>query len=865
METAQLTPAEALMQGDRLGCAVAIWEDIIVVGADQCGDQAPHVGEAHVFRFDYQYGASSWDWEDSLVAGQGSGDEFGTAVAIWDQRILVGAPGRNIAHVFVHDEDDGWLAEAVLSSGGAGEEFGYAVALEGDVAVVGAPASDAQGSNSGAVYVFRYNGSEWTSDGQLLAFDGGGYADDLFGWSVAICGDRIIVGAPYADNGDGAAYLFNHDGDQWQQETRLSAAPGGLLGYAVAIDGDLAVVGASAASGTGSAVVFWNDGATWQEDAQLFASDAAPDDRFGCAVAIRGELIVVGADGQDAAGDDAGAGYVFHFNDAAWVEQAKLLASNGRAGDGFGLAVAARDRNAVLGAPLSDNQASDGGCAYVFGGLCDCQPNDTLDLCDIAQGESDDDNGTGMPDECEPVLANEHADLLPEDGTEDDLFGFSVAIDDRYIIGGAVYNEPDGAAYVFQRNSDGADNWSEDEKLTDPDPQGFELFGSSVSISGDAAVVGAPYDSPGRALVFRRDPPWWLYEAELVFSNPEGGDRIGYAVAICGDVAIVGAPWDDGNGSESGSASIFRRSGTDWEEEINITPPDGSEEDHFGHAVAISGDVVVIGMPSDDTYGNSAGAAYVYRYDGDNWIEEAVLSPQETSPNEQFGTAVAVCGDVIAIGAPGDEEGHPLGTIQVFRYDGEQSSWNPEATLAPGDGQDGDGFGQSVSVSEDTIVAGAHGDDDCGSQSGAAYAFFFNGAEWNEEAKLRASDAESSDQCGFAVAVSANCAAIGAPYDSDNGEESGSVYVFGGMSDANGNGHLDIFDIGIGWSFDENGNGIPDECECPGDFNGDGVVNTADLLHLLGCWGTECGDVDGDGDTDTADLLALLGAWGDCA
>ena len=864
VETSQLAPTDALQAEDHYGCAVAIWEEIIVVGADQNGLEQQGPGAAHVFRFLYRYDASTWDCEGSLNAGQAIGDEFGRDVAVWDDSILVGAPGRSAAHVFRYD-DGSWGTEADLSLGGGSDRLGHAVAIEGNVAVVGAPHSDAQGSHSGAAYVFRYDGSTWKNEAQLLAFDGAEYEDDLFGSSVAIYGDRIIVGAPMLEGEDGSAYVYLHDGSAWTNEARLPVLSAGRFGSSVAIGDGVAVVGAPEAGGTGAASVFRNEGEEWFEDDQLFASDAAADDEFGCAVGLSGEFIVVGAKGNDGGGDGAGAGYIFQHDGEGWAEQAKLLASNAGSGDTFGSAIAVQNQNAVVGAPLNDDQASDGGCAYVFGGLSDCQPNGNLDLCDIMEGESTDENSTGMPDECEPVLATENAKLVPEEVAESDLFGCSVAIDGEYLVGGAMYDYPHGAAYVYHRAGTGADNWNEDETITDPEPEGVELFGHSVSVSGEAAVVGAPYGGPGRAMIFRRDSPWWPHEADLVVSNPDPGERFGFAVAMSGDVAIVGAPWDDEiEENDAGSASIFRRDGSDWPEEFHITITEGSAEDHFGYDVAISGDVAVVGMPGDDTYGTASGAAYVYRYNGEEWVEEEMLSPGEPAWNEQFGTAVAVSGDVIAIGAPGDDEGRPWGTVQVFRYDADESGWVPEATLAPGDGQDGDGFGYSVSVSGSTILAGADGDDDLASRSGAAYAFFYDGAEWNEEAKLRASDGEADNVFGGAVSISGDLAVIGSAGDNDHGDESGSAYVVGGMSDCDENGHIDIFDIGIGWSLDENGNGIPDQCECPADFDGDGDVDTADLLVLLAAWGTPDGDIDGDGDTDTADLLALLAAWGDC-
>ena len=153
---------------------------------------------------------------------------------------------------------------------------------------------------------------------------------------------------------------------------------------------------------------------------------------------------------------------------------------------------------------------------------------------------------------------------------------------------------------------------------------------------------------------------------------------------------------------------------------------------------------------------------------------------------------------------------------------------------------------------------------------GSAYVYQFDGAQWIEEAKLIASDGAAVDLFGSSVATSGAVALIGAWANDDAGSLSGSAYVFTGLSDCNDNGTLDLCDIADGTSTDTNGNGIPDECECPWDLDGSGNVGVSDLLGLLGSWGPcppkgDCpGDFDNSGDVGVKDLLFLLGNWGPC-
>ena len=150
---------------------------------------------------------------------------------------------------------------------------------------------------------------------------------------------------------------------------------------------------------------------------------------------------------------------------------------------------------------------------------------------------------------------------------------------------------------------------------------------------------------------------------------------------------------------------------------------------------------------------------------------------------------------------------------------------------------------------------------------GSAYVYQFDGTNWVEEAKLAASDAAAEHLFGKSVSISGDVAVIGAPGNDDAGTNSGSTYVFGGLSDCNDNGELDLCDIADGTSTDTNRNGIPDECECPWDLNGNGSVGILDLLALLAVWGTDAGgppDFDNDGNVGILDLLTLLGNWGPC-
>ena len=268
----------------------------------------------------------------------------------------------------------------LAADGAADDYFGYSVAVSGDRIVVGAYLDDDSGTSSGSAYLFESDGAGGWSQTKLLAADGA--AGRGFGSSVAIAGDRIVVGASGDDDngsGSGSAYVFEPDGAGGWSQTKLLASDGAgsgdfdigdRFGSSVAIAGDRVVVGAFGDNDngrdSGSAYVFEADGAGGWSETKLLASDGAVSHFFGESVAIAGDRIVVGAPFADDNGSNSGSAYVFEPDGAGGWSETKLLASDGAASDIFGYSVAISGDRVVIGAPLDDDNGSDSGSAYVF-------------------------------------------------------------------------------------------------------------------------------------------------------------------------------------------------------------------------------------------------------------------------------------------------------------------------------------------------------------------------------------------------------------------------------------------------------------------------------------------------------------------
>ncbi len=253
-------------------------------------------------------------------------------------------------------------------------------------------------------------------------------------------------------------------------------------------------------------------------------------------------------------------------------------------------------------------------------------------------------------------------------------------------------------------------------------------------------------------------------ETKLTASDAEPGDvfgRVSNSLALSGSTAVIGAYLSDDAGTSSGSAYIFGNDGTGWTEQAKLTASDAAQNDLYGQAVAISGDTVAVGSFFDDDRGSHSGSVYVYDRNGGTWPETAKLLADDGVEGDVLGIAVAMSGNAILAGAWERDDGAvDTGAAYVFRFDG--TSWAQEAKLVASDAAASDKLGRSVGIDGDVAVVGAPFADVGGAESGAAYIFRWDGTSWSEEAKLVASDGDGADWLGFSVGISGDTAVVGA-------------------------------------------------------------------------------------------------------
>ena len=375
--------------------------------------------------------------------------------------------------------------------------------------------------------------------------------------------------------------------------------------------------------------------------------------------------------------------------------------------------------------------------------------------------------------------------LTAPDAELGDEFGRAIAVQGNVAVVGAPNDAAagygTGAAYVFEKTTSG---WQLQQKLTAHDSSSYSFFGTSVAIDGDRIVVGAYGDQnagnyAGAAYVFVYAGSTWTPEQKLTGSENSASDSFGISVAIKGDRIICGAFGNsDVNQSEVGSAYVFQRIDGLWLQQQELTASDAASLARFGLAVAISEDTIVVGADGDSELGFFSGAVYVFVFDGSNWIQQQKLQAQDARESASFGYHLAMSGNTIVVGAPGDEVGnHTRGAAYVFSR--RSHGWLQDRKFIAKDSDVFDGYGLRVAVSGDTIAVGSMFDHDAALYGGAAYVYKRNGQSgWSLHEKLFASDAARDDAFGCAVAASNNTVLVGAFGKSDIAFYAGAAYVY---------------------------------------------------------------------------------------
>jgi hypothetical protein len=430
-------------------------------------------------------------------------------------------------------------------------------------------------------------------------------------------------------------------------------------------------------------------------------------------------------------------------------------------------------------------------------------------------------------------------------------------------------NGDSGAVYVYKRSGT---NWAQEAYIKAANNNASDLYATSVSLSGDTIAVGAIFEdsnqttitngtsassnnsnsASGAVYIYKRTTTSWAQEAYIKAANNNTDDFFGGEVSLSGDTLIVGSRLEDSNqttitngtsassdntSADSGASYIYRRSGTSWAQEAYLKAVNNNASDVFGVSVTMSLDTAVVsahyedsnvttitnGTTASSNNSNSAsGAVYIYKRNGTTWSQEAYIKAANNNVDDNFGRSLSLSGDTLAVGVPSEDSNQTTitngttastdnsnlesGAVYVFKRGG--ATWTQQAYIKAVNGEAGDQFGQSVSVSGDTLVVGANFEDsnqtsitngttassnNSTADSGAAYVFRRVGTTWSQEAYIKSANSNASDYFGVDVSLSGDTIAISAPSEDSNqttisnstsassnnsNSASGAVYIF---------------------------------------------------------------------------------------
>lgn len=500
------------------------------------------------------------------------------------------------------------------------------------------------------------------------------------------------------------------------------------FGYSVSVSGDTAVVGVpqdavGANNGQGSAYVYVRSGTTWAFQAKLVASDGFAYQYFGTAVSVSGDTALIGASRVDryVPVASAGAAYVFARAGTTWTQQARLSPTDSTTNDGFGTSVSLSGETALVGATQPGSGVTlpaKAGAAYVF----------------ARSGEK----------------WTQQTRMAASDGAAGDAFGASVALNgDTALVGAPLHDfgaQDRGASYVFVRSGAA---WTEQGKLIANDGTAFDAFGGSVGLDGNDALIGADAcadertqgicERRGSAYVFTRAGSTWSQQTKFSVTEGDTGNHFGSAVALAAGTAIVGAfKAGPSNDPESGQAFVYVRSGSSWTAQAMLSGDeigDGfSYYPHFGRAVGLSGDTVLIGANATEIQGfagptDTLGSAFVMVRSGMTWAQQKKIKPNYGSQEARFGASVACSGDSAIVGAPSNGWRSVPGSAQIYQRS--EATWRLRQTFTANELS---GFGSSVAISGDTALVGST--EGPTMSKSEARVFVRAGSTWELQAKL---------------------------------------------------------------------------------------------------------------------------------
>ena len=731
----------------------------------------------------------------------------GNKVAITASIEASGGTDRGAVYIYSRDSDGIFSQDQRITAPDAmdNDQFGKGVLMHNNWLFVSALQSNAETPVVPAIYVYRFNGTSWAFSQKILSPNT--HSTSQFGINtetstiVMSANNQLIVSDRNYDNYTGILYVYKLSNGMWSLQTTLQGddvIAGSVFGNALAIYENIIAVGArddTQSPENGAVYIFQKQAENWGQIQKIYPNTSETLAYFGSSVGLHKNLLIVGAVLEDMNYTDQGAGYIYYWDGEKYDFQqkfthnetnpvyvnafrgAKFLDSEtaifGRTGGdndrfgrayiatregsnwsvkkeiwgksqghaGFSEAIISMGDHFLIGAPLS---AASAGRVFIYS--------------KFGANANPWDNALFNPDQEQKIIGSTVGAGHRFGGEDISNSKASAFLRDDLFITSAPY-ETGGTVYIFKKN---AGTWSEISKTS-----GVDLFGSSISTDSNRVLIGQGNEEKAYVYNISGDGISLMQSLEPLSLSGE----YGRTSAISGNHLAVGAYNDNEKGSNSGAVHTYYLKNETWLFSQKIIGSDIDASDSFGHQIEIDGDIMAISSAIKE----NGGQVYIYNRIGNIWSESQILTGSDTGPGNFFSGAIALHGQTLIVGAPGQASGQ--GKVYVFRL--ENGTWTEIQSLQPAETAAGDLFGRRVALYGDTLAVSAYSDDDQASNAGAVYLFIRKPDGMFElQNIIYASDAVADHKFGSALDVYQNHLAVSAVGDDDAGTDAGAVYIY---------------------------------------------------------------------------------------
>ena len=788
--------------GDQSGFSVSLSSNgyTVAIGANLNDGNGSNSGHVRI----YDWSANIWTQRGSDINGEAAGDggttltyTFPISLSSTGNTIAIGAAyndgggtstSDNRGHVRIYDwSANSWTKRGIDIDGeAAGDQSGFSVSLssDGNTVAIGANQNDGNGSNSGHVRIYDWNGSSWTQRGNDID---GEAAGDQSGYSISLSsnGNTIAIGAPYNDgNGSNSGHvrIYDWNGSSWTKRGNDidGEAISDQSGFSVSLssNGNTIAIGANLNDGNGSnsghaRIYDWN-GSSWTKRG-LDIDGEAISDFSGDSISLSsdGNTVAIGADFNDASGNASGHVRIYKWNGVTWKKICRDIDGEAISDQsGYSVSLSSDGKTVAIGAPKND-----------AGGTSTSDNRGHVRVYQLSKRNIYDYyvNQIGL-------------DINGEAAGDQSGYSISLSSNGNTIAIGAPYNDGNGSNSGHVRIYDwNGSSWTKRGNDIDgeaiSDQSGFSV---SLSSNGNTIAIGANLNdgngsNSGHARIYDWNGSSWIQRGNDI--NGEAiNDQSGYSLSLSsdGNTVAIGAFLNDAQyGINSGNVKIYYWNSSSWiQRGSEVAGEVAYDQSGFSVSLSYDGNTIAIGANfNDGTSGNSndnRGHVRIYVWDGLYWTKRGNdIDGEATSDQSGFSVSLSSDGNTVAIGAnQNDGNGSNSGHVRIYDWNG--SSWTQRGNDIDGESTS-DQSGYSVSLSSDgnTIAIGANLNDGNGNASGHVQIYKWNGISWNKIC-IDIDGEAAGDQSGYSISLNSNgnILAVGAPYNADNGSQSGHVRVY---------------------------------------------------------------------------------------